>query len=415
MRRKRMLIMVIFAVCLICAGAISMEGTAFAKGITKVSQVKKLAKKKVKGAASIKVKQGREDGVLVYKAKLQKGKKEYELVYRASDAKLISEGWEMKKAYLKKGRGKLIGLKKCKDLAQKQVSNGKVVSAAKKRSKGIDVYDIKMSKSSKKYELKYHARTGKLLEYEWELDAKENSKEEFISEEQAKKAALQAAGGGTVVKVKFTADDGIKIYEVDVVNGDYEYEIEIQATTGRVLKIDKERMDSTPGTEDGPETGEEPGQPGGSGQINLEEAKGIAAADAGVDAADASYTKAELDYEDGILVYEIEFFTSSYEYEYDIDASTGEIYSKEKKKIKQNGNSGSNDTDKYIGLEKAKTIAASHAGFSASEIRFKKAKLDNEDGRMIYEVEFIKNGMEYEYEIDAATGNILQFDQEWDD
>lgn len=45
----------------------------------------------------------------------------------------------------------------------------------------------------------------------------------------------------------------------------------------------------------------------------------------------------------------------------------------------------------------------------------KKCKLDHENGRLVYEVEFIAGGMEYEYDIDAATGEVLKFEKDhWD-
>lgn len=60
-------------------------------------------------------------------------------------------------------------------------------------------------------------------------------------------------------------------------------------------------------------------------QITLEEAKSAALASAGLDASQVTYTKEKLDYEDGIAVYEIEFYTASQEYEYTILASDGAI------------------------------------------------------------------------------------------
>ena len=42
-------------------------------------------------------------------------------------------------------------------------------------------------------------------------------------------------------------------------------------------------------------------------------------------------------------------------------------------------------------------------------------ELDEEDGKLVYEVEFKAGGTEYDYEIDAATGTILQQEAERDD
>ena len=45
----------------------------------------------------------------------------------------------------------------------------------------------------------------------------------------------------------------------------------------------------------------------------------------------------------------------------------------------------------------------------------KKVELDYEDGRKVYEVEFIKGGVEYEFDVDAKTGAILDFEKDLDD
>ena len=63
-----------------------------------------------------------------------------------------------------------------------------------------------------------------------------------------------------------------------------------------------------------------------------------------------------------------------------------------------------------IGVEKAKEIALNHAGLSASSVNFVKAKADYDDGRKVYEIEFYVGANEYDYEIDATTGKILDFD-----
>ena len=151
-------------------------------------------------------------------------------------------------------------------------------------------------------------------------------------------------------------------------------------------------------------------------QISLDSAKETALADAGLSSADVTYTKAELDYEDGVAVYEIKFYTADCEYEYEINASTGAIRSQDKEwhdlphPAENSGNTGSD-----IGVDKAKSIAAGPGGFSVTDVVFSKAKFEKDHGSMKYEIEFYKDGMEYEYKIDASTGEILEFDSELDD
>lgn len=61
--------------------------------------------------------------------------------------------------------------------------------------------------------------------------------------------------------------------------------------------------------------------------------------------------------------------------------------------------------------DKAREIALAHAGLTAGEVTFLKTKLDREDGRLVYDVEFYTaDYSEYDYEIDAADGTILSYD-----
>ncbi|NLP36315.1 MAG: hypothetical protein GX892_04155 [Thermoanaerobacteraceae bacterium] len=69
----------------------------------------------------------------------------------------------------------------------------------------------------------------------------------------------------------------------------------------------------------------------------------------------------------------------------------------------------------YIGIEKAVEIALNHAKVDASAARDLETELDSDDGKLVYEIEFYANGREYEYEIDALSGEILSFEIEKDD
>ena len=68
-----------------------------------------------------------------------------------------------------------------------------------------------------------------------------------------------------------------------------------------------------------------------------------------------------------------------------------------------------------IGYAKAKSIALNHAGVSESKAYDMDIELDDEDGMLVYEVEFKSGGMEYSYEINAASGAILKHETEIDD
>ena len=67
-----------------------------------------------------------------------------------------------------------------------------------------------------------------------------------------------------------------------------------------------------------------------------------------------------------------------------------------------------------ITLEQAKETALKHAGLKADAVTFVKAEQDYENGKLVYEVEFVTNDgdkvVEYDYEIDAATGSVVSYD-----
>lgn len=78
--------------------------------------------------------------------------------------------------------------------------------------------------------------------------------------------------------------------------------------------------------------------------------------------------------------------------------------------LTQGGASGS-----YISAERAKEIALADAGLKEGAAIFLKVKLELDDGRYQYDVEFYSGSVGYDYEIDAITGKILSMDQELDD
>ena len=64
----------------------------------------------------------------------------------------------------------------------------------------------------------------------------------------------------------------------------------------------------------------------------------------------------------------------------------------------------------FIGIDRAKEIALNHAGKSSSSVSFSKVKLDDDDGEVVYEIEFYIGSIEYDYEIDAYSGTILEYE-----
>ena len=152
------------------------------------------------------------------------------------------------------------------------------------------------------------------------------------------------------------------------------------------------------------------GQAASSSYIGEAKAKEIALQHAGLSSAQASFLRTHLDWEDGRPVYEVEFYSGNTEYDYEIDAQTGTIQSYdfdiENYVIPSTGGS----TEGLIGESRAREIALQHAGLSSNQVTFILAKLDWDDGRRVYDVEFYSGNKEYDYEIDATSGAVLSYD-----
>lgn len=243
MRKRATTTKALLAVCCILAGLLPSSDSACAANINDAQAVKK-ALKDVPNAQITEIDLDYEKGELVYDIQLVKGMKKYDITYSASSGKKLSYSWE--KMYVSPRYDKApVGREKCQSLAKKKVKNASILSIAEKTDDGVDIYKVKLKAGRKQYKLEYHARTGKLIEFEWELknSSSGNSRNGYIGIEKAKGIALAKVPGATVVKAEFDNDDGIPVYEIELVKGFYEYDFEIHAKTGKILKQEQDWND----------------------------------------------------------------------------------------------------------------------------------------------------------------------------
>ncbi len=168
----------------------------------------------------------------------------------------------------------------------------------------------------------------------------------YIGEAAAKSAAFAHAGvlESDIYNLEWELDweDGKMVYEIEFNCGEYEYEYDIDALTGSVLKSEKEydndhrashsSQNSSAQDQNSSSSSQNSQSSASSGSyIGETAARSIALEHAGVKESDVYKLECELDREDGKMIYEVEFDCGGYEYEYDIDALTGDVlkYSKE--------------------------------------------------------------------------------------
>ena len=151
-------------------------------------------------------------------------------------------------------------------------------------------------------------------------------------------------------------------------------------------------------------------QSGTASAVTEDEARKTALSDAGVTEEQITGIRVKKDHDDGRQVYDVEFYSDNKEYDYEIDASTGEILSSDFEIENDFNKDSASDLNPAVSQEEASAAAlAKVQGASEKDLRI---KLDDDDGKMIYEGDIYYNGTEYEFEIDAATGDFLEWSEE---
>lgn len=242
-----------------------------------------------------------------------------------------------------------------------------------------------------------------------------------ITEEDARTIAIADAGveDGEIISSRARADqeDGRLVYDVEFQTQDYEeYEYEIIAENGMILSASYEAGEGIGNEERERETV----------SVSLEEAKEIAVAHAGAKMDEVTFGEMKTETDDGRSIHEIAFFTEdSKEYEYQVEEATGDIhewdYNAEKYILMQENeqNTGkqedvlSNSSAQEDSLEAAKAAALERAGLTSEEVVWSYVHEDYEDGCLIYEGKFCCGNQEYEFEVDAATGAVIDWEAEY--
>lgn len=182
--------------------------------------------------------------------------------------------------------------------------------------------------------------------------------------------------------------------------------------------------------------------------IGADAAKQAALADCGLTVSGVESITADMSSRGGQDYYQIDITAGGQKYQYDVDALTGVVIEARvpdtvlteagtDKKNSGNqagsqktganadgGSSAAHDGDaapgskgetsaELISAEDARTSALTHAELSSDQVTFGKSKLEYDNGRQVYEVEFYtQDNEEYDYEIDAYTGEVISYDYE---
>ena len=110
----------------------------------------------------------------------------------------------------------------------------------------------------------------------------------------------------------------------------------------------------------------------------------------------------------------MEFYEGNTEYDYDVDALTGDILSYDYDAEYYTAPAASAASGASLTAEQAKQIALQHAGVAEADTCRMEIGFDYEQGRAVYELEWRVGQTEYSYEVDANTGDVLSYERDVD-
>ena len=260
---------------------------------------------------------------------------------------------------VKKQAEKLISLQEAKQVATQKVKGGIVTEIELDKDDGRYHFDIDLKDEKYEYDLEVDAYTGKIIKFEKEVEKerKQVNKQQvksakLLTEEEAIAVAKKRASG-TVKEIELGEDDGRKVYEIEMRDGEFKYEIELDAKTGEILEFEKDRYRS---------------------------------AKKEVKAQPQTQVKAPTE---------------------KVAASTMKVVepAKEKQAVKAVETKKTNQKTRLT-KDQAIAIAKQHASGVVTDFEL--------DDGYVYEIEMEDGDIEYELEIHAYTGAILSFDRDDD-
>ena len=248
-----------------------------------------------------------------------------------------------------------------------------------------------------------------------------------VTPEVAKSIMLNKVPGANILEFSYDGDDKTPKYDGTLIKDNYEYEVDVNAKTGQIIKFEKEAIfthnsngnannasaNTQQSTTQQSTTQNNNASTTRKAYIGESKAKSIMLNKV----PGATISKFYLD-NDATPEYDGELIKGDYEYDISVDAAPGEIREFSKERIRNynnptinnstsTNNNGSTTNRTYIGESKAKSIMLSNVpGATIRGFHF-----DN-DSTPEYEAELIKDGYEYDISVNALTGEIIEFSKE---
>lgn len=291
------------------------------------------------------------------------------------------------------------GMSKAKDTAVKYVPESAKFIAGEEDGKYYELI-FHDDKTSEGFEVNVNKETGEVKKIESHLDRDEGSKTVKITEQQAIQIVKERFEGIKSINGNLQVDNGLYEYEVSFKGDDFYGEADVHAESGSVLdSVIKFGTASTIPVNDSVD----------EGLISYDQAKKLVIEKAG----GGTVRDIDLDKEGQQHFYEVELHKDNKEYDYIVNAETKEVVLE-------------SEHDCYFGGhhdEERESVVSESEIITENEVmqlvwkKIPKAEivelsLEEDDGRYEYEGTAILDGYEYEFEINANSGVIINWEKE---
>lgn len=243
--------------------------------------------------------------------------------------------------------------------------------------------------------------------------------EQIISRERAVEIALQSAGlteeAVSDLEAELDKERNGLYWEVSFETARKEYDCDIHAYNGTVVKVETEKEEERPTAQPTtPPTQPVQTQAVDKKAISRDKAVEIALNAAGLKKTEVKDLEAELDKERNGLYWEVSFETAQKEYDYEIHAYDGTVTRVETEKEDQKP-VATEPVKPAISKSQAVEIALKAAGLKKADVAELETELDEERRVPVWEVSFETRQVEYSYEINAENGKIVKSESERND
>ena len=302
--------------------------------------------------------------------------------------------------------------------------------AREDRDDGLVYYEVDLYTSTADYEFEVGTDGTILSQEQASYDMSWTTPEgAAVTKEAAMASALERVSGATESNLRMWVerDDGFQCYEGEIIYNGTKAEFSIDLQTGEFLEWSEKALTagssvfgatgaaassqavqaSAPAAASSSSASASSSSAAAGGTVTEDQAKAAALSAAGIQESDLIGFTVRPERDDGRQTYQVDLYTSSADYEIDVDMTTGQVLGQEQERYDM---SWTTPDGASVTKEAAiQSVLERVSGATEANLRM---QVERDDGRTLYEGSVIYNGKDYDFEIDVQTGEFISWSEE---